>query len=119
MANIQHLYRGEGNPNDNPALELTGDAVGNHLYQDIDDSQLVWMSVLYVEEGHAYHIGWERLVLGSDLRMLLVEYDQPVIEGQMGLSVDEALFIAMWDGNSDGLRWRSTGITLGDWYEPP
>ncbi len=120
MANIQHLYRGVGNPNDNPALELTGDAVGNHLYQDSNDSQLVWMSVFYVEEGHAYHIGWERLVLGADLRMLQVEYDQPLLEGQMGLSVDEALFIAMKDPDSDfAPRWRSTGITLGAWYTPP
>lgn len=43
MSNVQHTYYGNGNPNDNPDLELTGDAVGLHHYQD-DDTGNIWMS---------------------------------------------------------------------------
>lgn len=118
MANIQHLYRGVGNPNDNPDLHLTGDAVGNHLYQDSNNSQSVWISTTYEEEGHVHHEGWERLILESNLSMPEVEENQPQFEGEMGYGDDGTLFIAMWDRHSGDLRWRSTGITLGDWYEP-
>lgn len=119
MANIQHLYRGEGNPNDNPALVLTGDALGNHLYQDNNNSQ-VWISTTYEEEGQVYFDEWKRLIVENNLWVPQVEVNQPGFEGQMGYSYDdETLFIAMPDPDSDfALRWRSTGITLGDWYTP-
>lgn len=120
MANIQHLYRGVGDPNNNPDLELNGDAVGNHLYQDIENSQSVWISTTYVEQGNLYHEGWERLILEPDLSIPPVEHNQPRFEGEIGYSqVDESLFIAMHDPDSNfAPRWRATGITLGDWYTP-
>lgn len=121
MANIKHLYRGEGDPHDNPDLDLTGDAVGNHLYQDSNHSQSVWISLFYEEEGHAHHGGWGRMLLDSDLSMPPVEYNQPRFEGQMGFSSDDGtLFIAMIDQSPPDypLRWRSTGMVLGDWYTP-
>ena len=43
MANVQHTYYGYGDPNDNPNLELTGDAVGLHHYLD-DETGAIWMS---------------------------------------------------------------------------
>lgn len=120
MANIRHLYRGAGNPNNNPDLELNGDAVGNHLYQDIENNQNIWIATTYVEQGNLYHAEWERLLLESDLSIPQVEYNQPRFEGQIGYSlVDESLFIAMRNpGSNLALRWRATGITLGDWYTP-
>ena len=118
MANIQHLYRGAGDPNDNPELELTGDAVGNHLYQDIENGKSVWISTTYEDQGNFYHEAWERLILEADLSIPRVDLNRPRIEGQMGyLQADGSLFIAMKDPDED-LWWRSTGITLGDWYTP-
>ena len=120
MANIQHLYRGVGDPNDNPDLALTGDAVGNHLYQDSSDTQLVWISTTYEDQGNFYHEAWERLFLEADLSIPRVDLNPPGFEGQMGYSLaDGSLFIAMEDPDAGyTLRWRSTGITLGDWYTP-
>lgn len=120
MANVQHLYRGVGDPNDNPDLDLTGDAVGNHLYQDSNNAQLVWISTTYEGQGGFYHEGWERLILETDLSIPQVEVNEPRFEGQIGLRLaDGSLFIAMKDPDSDfATRWRSTGITLGDWYTP-
>lgn len=121
MANIQHLYRGAGDPHDNPDLELTGDAIGNHLYQDSNDSQSIWMSTTYEEEGHVYHDGWVRMLTEADLALLPIESNQPRFEGQMGYSADHGtLFIAMYDQSPPDypLRWRSTGTVLGDWYTP-
>lgn len=120
MANIQHLYRGVGDPNDNPDLDLTGDAVGNHLYQDSNSSQLVWISTTYEEEGHVHHGGWQRMFIEADLSIPPVELNQPRFEGQLGLSLaGGSLFIAMGDPDAGyTLRWRSTGITMGDWYTP-
>ena len=126
MANIQHLYRGAGDPNDNPDLDLTGDAVGNHIYQDITDDLSVWISLFYEEEGHVHHEGWVRMFRETDLNLGRVDVHQPRFEGQMGFSMGEgslfaegSLFIAMHDPDSDyALRWRSTGMVLGDWYTP-
>ena len=120
MANVQHLYRGVGDPNDNPDLELTGDAVGSHLYQDIENSQRVWISTSFEDQGNFYDEGWERLILEGDLSIVQVELNQPRFEGQMGFSLaDGSLFIAMRDPDAGyTLRWRSTGITMGAWYTP-
>lgn len=120
MANIQHLYRGVGDPHDNPGLELTGDAVGNHLYQDMSDGGSVWMSLCYEEEGQVHHGGWERMLRESDFNLGRVGQQEPQLEGQLGFShADGAMYVAMRDQDSDyALRWRSTGMVLGDWYTP-
>lgn len=121
MANIQHLYRGVGDPNDNPNLELTGDAVGNHLYQDSNDAQLVWISTTREDQGNFYHVAWERLLIQADLGLMQVDVNLPRFEGQMGYSlVDGSLFIALEDPDAGfDLRWRATGGSLGDWYRQP
>lgn len=129
MANIQHLYRGMGDPNDNPSLELTGDAVGNHIYQDITGDLATWVSWFYEEEGRVHHGGWSRLTTEHDLANLLadlntvlaVEVNQPRFIGQIGYSDnDGTLFIAMEDPDSGyTLKWRSMGTSLGDWYQEP
>lgn len=63
MAAVKHLYTGYGDPNSNPDLQLEGDAVGNHLYQDLDDSQAVWISTFSEGDGQFYHAGWTQIVL--------------------------------------------------------
>jgi len=120
MANIQHLYRGVGDPNDIPALDLTGDTVGNHLYQDSDNPQNIWISTVYEDQGNSYHEGWERMLIEANLSMVQVAVNQPQFEGQMGYNLaDGALFIAMHDPELIGvMRWRATGMALGDWYTP-
>lgn len=64
MAKIQHLYEGVGDPNENPELELTGEAVGNHLYSDLDNSS-VWMSLTKAGGERAVHNRWIRIDQGD------------------------------------------------------
>lgn len=120
MANIQHLYTGIGDPNDNPDLELTGDAVGTHLYQDSNDDLSVWISLFYEEEGQIHHGGWERMLRESDFNLGRVGVQEPRLEGQLGFSYDDgAMYVAIHDESSGyALRWRSTGMVLGDLYTP-
>ena len=66
MTAVKHLYTGHGNPNDNPDLQLEGDAVGNHLYQDLDNSQSVWISTFSGYDGQFYHEGWLRIAFEQE-----------------------------------------------------
>lgn len=43
MSNVQHTYYGHGDPNNNPDLALTGDAIGLHHYLD-KETGAIWMS---------------------------------------------------------------------------
>lgn len=116
MAAVKHLYTGHGNPNDNPDLALTGDAVGNHLYQDLDNSQAVWISSTYEDEGQIYHDEWQRMILAPNLFLSPVKNTQPDFEGEVGYAADGELFVAMHDPQENTVRWRSMGTTLGAWY---
>ena len=120
MANVKHLYTGHGDPNDNPELELSGDAIGNHLYQDLDDHTQVWMSVFEEDGGQFYHVGWQPLFKRVDMSLPDVETNYPDFEGQIGYkSSGDALHIAMRNnGAGGGLMWRSMGTTLGAWFVP-
>lgn len=62
MANIQHIYDGDGDPNLNPALTLQGAAIGVHLYLDNLTGD-VWMSTFIVTEGVKTHEKWRMITL--------------------------------------------------------
>lgn len=116
MATVKHLYTGHGNPNDNPELELTGDAVGNHLYQDLNNGQAVWISTTYEDEGQIYHYEWHRMILAANLDLYEVEYSNPSFAGETGYSSAGEMFVAMHDDADGGiLKWRSMGTSLGGW----
>ncbi len=66
MANVQHIYSGEGNPNSNPALALTGDAVGVHLYMNTEDGS-VWISRFEIDLGVKVHAVWSEIQLVEGL----------------------------------------------------
>lgn len=117
MANIQHLYRGVGDPNDNTYLELTGDAVGNHIYQDLDNSQSIWMSGVYEDAGVMHHAGWERLLIEADMSLPQVDLNEPRFEGQTGYGTGtDRIYIAMWKQDESRLAWRETNVILGGWF---
>lgn len=112
MATVKHLYTGHGDPNDNPELALTGDAVGNHLYQDLDSEDSVWMSYHWGGQ----HVGWRKLAFGDDF-IIRTPSDVPHREGQFAASNTGELFISMANPNASWEpQWRSIG-QLGDWYE--
>lgn len=114
MVAVKHLYAGYGNPNDNLDLELTGDAVGNHLYQDLDNEDSVWMS--YHSGGQ--HVGWQKLSFEGDFDIRTLGA-VPHREGQFALSNTDELFISMGNPSANWeLQWRSIG-QLGDWYQEP
>lgn len=117
MAAVKHLYTGYGDPNDNPDLELTGDAVGNHLYQDLDDDQAVWISTFYEDLGQSYHNGWQRMILAPNLALREVEVNSPDFEGQIGHAANGEMFVAMYDSQENTVRWRSMVTNLGGWYQ--
>lgn len=64
MANIQHTYSGVGDPNNNPELQLTGDAIGLHFYLDTEEGSL-WFSAFYVSFGDKIHAGWQELAFAA------------------------------------------------------
>lgn len=116
MAAVKHLYMGHGDPNDNPDLELAGDAVGNHLYEDLDGTGSVWISRVYEDGGVTLHAGWERLLAEADLPIVDATVNDPIFDGKMGLYTDNGtrkLAIAMYDPETDSVRWTETNVEIG------
>lgn len=119
MARVKHLYTGHGNPNDNPDLQLEGDQVGNHLYQDLSKDNALWIAYTYEDEGQIYHDAWRRMVLAPNLKLKDVEIGPPDFEGQLGRTASNELFIGMYHFGEGASRWMSMGTSLGGWYQEP
>lgn len=103
MAKIQHLYTGFGNPNDNPELVLTGEAVGSHLYSDLENSSS-WMALSKADGESVVHNRWVRLNKGDgpDLAVTAVMQVEEIGTYEFGQTD-----IDVRDGVLDRLSWRN------------